>query len=61
MKKEWLGFVLLPLGVTAIVGGFRFSAGGNHLGWLAVVLGIVSVVFAYRVMRPADGVEEQQQ
>lgn len=54
MKKEWLAYMLLSLGMLAFFGGLSHGSDGNHVGWFASVGGLAIVVVAYRLFRSGN-------
>jgi hypothetical protein len=51
MNKHWIGYVLLPLGLVAVFGGFHHAADGTTPAWFAVPIGAALVGVAFRFMR----------
>lgn len=52
MKKEWLGYILLPAGIVGVLGGLSTASAGQPIGWLGIVVGIMFALLAYRLMTP---------
>lgn len=52
MKKDWLGYILLPAAIAGLFVGIRMASTGDPMGWLAIAVGSVLAVLSYRVMTP---------
>lgn len=61
MNKDLLGFVLLPAGLAAVLGGLWRSAEDRTVGTAGMIIGIVLIVFAYRFLRPATSPATEQE
>lgn len=53
MKKDWLGYVILPAAIVLALGGMSFAADGKIVGWLGIASGIALGLVAHRLMTPA--------
>ena len=52
MKKDWLGYILLPAAIVGIFGGMSIVSDGKHIGWLGIIVGLLLAVVSYRIMTP---------
>jgi uncharacterized membrane protein YfcA len=52
-KKDFLGYLLLPVGLAGVFVGLRMVSGGDPKGWLALVPGILFAVLSYRFLTGA--------
>jgi hypothetical protein len=56
MNKQILGYVCLPAGVAAVLGGIHLSHDTAVIGALTVLVGVALVLLAFRALRaPTPG------
>lgn len=62
MKKDLLGYALLPVGLVLVFVGIRALSGGDHRGWVGIAPGLLFAVAAYYLMTPrvVEGSEEER-
>lgn len=51
MSKTLLGYVSLPAGLTAVLGGIHLSHDTAVIGVLTILVGIALVLVAFRALR----------
>lgn len=51
MNKHLLGYVSLPVGLTAVLGGIHLSHDSSVIGALTIVIGVALVLVAFRALR----------